>query len=308
MLETFFRFIYQLGLRKRYQAIDRIRYLKRLARGANLADNWYFSRFDYEQFSYKEPVYISAPFRGKCVFFCCNSLQNLERKIIRQGFSDYPILDYMADYVRPNTAVLDIGANIGIYAIPIAVAFSGVTVHAFEPNNVAVKRLSENSRLNNLKNLKIHSCAVSDRTGESNFYQFDEVTSLSSLSCDAAEIHGKPAVCKVKVETVDHFLMDNPEQKVSLIKIDVQGSELEVLRGARGVIERNQPVILFEHEDKHFKTSELALKKKNAIAELLDEFGYRPLYLTRYSHHLLFPVNWKQPLDGDVIALPLGKV
>ena len=308
MLKTIFRLIYWLGLQKRYQAVDRMRYLKRLSRGANPADNQYFSRFDYKQFSYKEPVYISTHFRGQCVFFCCGSQQNLERKILRQGFSGYPVLDYMADYVKPNTAVLDIGANVGIYAIPLAVAFPDVTVHAFEPNSVAMKQLSENSRLNNLKNLKVHSCAISDCMGESNFYQFDDVTSLSSLNCDAAEIHGKPVTRKVKIETVDHFLMDNAEQKVSFVKIDVQGAELEVLCGARGVIGRDLPIILFEHEDKHFKTPELAQTKKNAIAELLGGLGYRTLYLTRYNHRLLFPVNWKQPLDGDVIALPMGKV
>ena len=284
-----------------------MRYLKRLNRGSNPADDQYFSHFDYEQFSRKEPVYISAYFRGKRIFFSCDPRNHFERKIIKQGFSDHTVLDYMADCAQPNTIVLDVGANVGVYAIPLAAAFRDVTVHAFEPNNVVAEKISENGRLNNLSNLVVHFSAVADSVGVGDFYQFDDDISLSSLNYHAAEIHGKPVIRKVQIETIDHLFIGNSAQKISFIKIDVQGAELEVLRGACGVIRRDLPVILFEHEDMHFKTPVSAQEKKNAIAEFLGGFGYKTFYLTRFSHRLLLPVNWKRQLNGDIIALPMKR-
>ena len=305
MLKSIFRFIYWLKLKKRYQTIDNVRYLKRLNRGANRADVQYFSHSDYGQYSHEEPVCVSTHYRGKHVLFSCNPHNHFERKIIKQGFDNHPVLDYMADYAQPNTIVLDIGANVGVYAVPLAAAFRDVTVHAFEPNSAVVDKLLENGCLNHLKNLVIHSCAVADSVGVRDFYQFDNDISLSSLNYHATEIHGKPVTHKIQTETIDHLFAGDSKQKIRFIKIDVQGSELECLRGAHSVIEKHLPVILFEHEDIHFETPAIAQDKKNAIAEILSKFGYKTFYLTRFNHRLLLPVNWKRPLNGDVIAIPM---
>lgn len=304
MLRKAIKLLYRLGLRQRYTEIDRIRYLKRLAGGKSFADTDYFNDQDKQQFQKNNHVYVLEEFRGTNVLFKCNINNHFERKIVRHGFSNHAALEYMADYAQPSTVVLDVGANVGVYAVPLATAFSELEVHAFEPNAAVARAMRENAELNRLKNLLVHCCALTDTVGAGEFYQFDDDISLSSLNYHAAKIHGEPKRCVVEQDTIDHLFGHTSSKKVSFVKIDVQGAELQVLRGASQVIRRDQPVILFEHEDLHFETQDLARSTKSAIAALLGAAGYQTFYITRFDHRLLFPVDWSKPVNGDLIALP----
>ena len=146
--------------------------------------------------------------------------------------------------------------------------------------------------------------AVAESTGQADFYQFDKDISLSSLNRHAAERCGSPQVNRVQVGTIDSVFAGRSE-KISFIKIDVQGAELKVLLGAREVIFADRPVILFEQEDVHFETAEIALSQKIQIANFLNAHNYKCFYITRYDHRLMFPVDWSRPLNGDVLALPV---
>src|SRR5512135_1971832 len=114
--------LYKLHLKKPYHTIDRLRYLKRLKREKNVADDWYYSDKDAWQYHGQE-ILISSKFRGIPVLFFCDPCAHVEKKIIRDGLYDVHILNYMVQFVSPNTIVLDVGSNIGAYAIPFAKAF-----------------------------------------------------------------------------------------------------------------------------------------------------------------------------------------
>jgi len=307
MLRTAFKWIYRLGLRKDYARIDRLHYLKRLRRRRHPLDNKYYVSYDKEQFVAGErerEVCIADNFLGKRVVFLCDPSYHFDRKIIQQGFVGHPILDIMAAYVQPNSIVIDVGANDGVYAVPLAAAHPNIWVHAFEPNPAVVERLNQNIRLNQLSNLLVHPVAVSETAGQADFYQFDKDISLSSLNRYAAEKCGSPQINRVQVETIDSVFANRPE-RICFIKVDVQGAELKVFLGAKEVISSDRPVLLFEQEDVHFETAEAAHSQKMQIADFLSGHKYECFYITRYDHRLMFPVDWSRPVNGDVLALPV---
>lgn len=305
-MKQLFKLLYRLGLRKAYARIDRLHYLKRLGKGKHPADDKYFASRDPEQFVQGNELCITEEFRGTRVAFLCDSRHHFERLIIRQGFSGHAVLDHMAAWARPGTIVIDVGANVGAYAVPLAAAYPDVVVHAFEANPVVAARMTENAALNSLANLTVRASALADAKGVMEFYQFDDDISLSSLSRHAAEIHGTPTLGQVQVEMMDDlFAVDG--RRISVIKIDVQGVELRVLRGAKNLIAAYKPVILFEHEDSHFESPEQVEAEKTALAAFFNSQEYRCFYLSRYDPKMLFPVEWSRPLHGDVLALPLAE-
>lgn len=129
--------------------------------------------------------------------------------------------------LESNSVVLDIGANIGVTARLFARRAGWV--HAFEPSPRALRLL----RANALPNILVHPIALSDFDGVARFEERHDLD-LSSFS-DQGIV--------VSVRTVDSFLL-----QPDFIKVDVEGFEQQVLRGARETLKRS-PVIMFEALD-----------------------------------------------------------
>jgi FkbM family methyltransferase len=306
MVKTLLKWMYRLGLRRDHADVDRIRYLKRLENGKHPLDEKYFSTRDAEQFRKEARVCIAEDFLGHRVAFVCDPRNHFERLVIRQGFRGHPVLDHMEAFAARSSIVIDVGANVGVYSVPLAVARPDLSIHAFEPNPTVLERLHENKSLNRAPNLVIHDTALGAASGEATFYRFDDDVSLSSLNRHAAEIHGAPKTTRVRVESIDE-LFANEARPVGFIKIDVQGAELQVLQGATVALARHAPVILLEHEDSHFETAAMAGSQKQALAGVLANAGYRCFCLSRHDGRLLFELDWTRPLHGDVLALPLRR-
>jgi FkbM family methyltransferase len=136
---------------------------------------------------------------------------------------------------------VDVGCHKGVLLSEILRFAGGGTHYAFEP----IPQLYEELVLS-FPNVKLYNLALSDTAGESTF---QHVTSNSAYSGLKKRRYPRDyeIVEEIKVKT---DLLDNiiPEDlPVSLIKIDVEGGELQVLRGALNTICRNRPVIIFEH-------------------------------------------------------------
>lgn len=132
---------------------------------------------------------------------------------------------------------VDVGANIG-YFTKLASKLVGASgkVFAFEPMPAALRLLRLNTA--QLPNVTIFPVALSEKKGTATFY-VRKKGDMSSLSHDPT---AKPV--PVTVSTLDESLAD--QARVDLIKIDVEGSELEVLRGGRLLLERHRPIVYFE--------------------------------------------------------------
>jgi FkbM family methyltransferase len=147
--------------------------------------------------------------------------------------------------VRPGDRCVDVGANVGVHTVRLArlVGADGEVI-AIEPDPDVVQRTNRNIALNGLSNVRVISAAASERAGEMRLYRpspWDTNRARASL------IH-HPYLTGVEttvpVVTVDDICSG---AQVALIKIDVEGHEVLVVRGAADTIARYAPSVIFEY-------------------------------------------------------------
>jgi FkbM family methyltransferase len=151
----------------------------------------------------------------------------------------------IAATLRPGGTAVDVGANVGLHTLTMASAVGPEgSVLAIEPNPVAVARLRANLALNDL-DARVLVHAVSDRVGEMPLFVPDGVNNnLGQARLGPRD--GLTAGGSVAVTTLD--LVAERLDALDLLKIDVEGFEVAVLRGARRTLERFRPVVLLEYE------------------------------------------------------------
>ncbi|MBK9263353.1 MAG: FkbM family methyltransferase [Polyangiaceae bacterium] len=145
--------------------------------------------------------------------------------------------------LEPGATFVDVGANVGVYSIAAA-HFVGPTgrVVAFEPTEEARSLLEASARRNGFEWLVIRSEALSDHVGRAELF-FDDETELASLSHSTS---GAARSVSVPLNTLDAVHADLGLGRTNLLKIDVEGAEEAVLRGAREFLAASEPVILHE--------------------------------------------------------------
>lgn len=158
--------------------------------------------------------------------------------------------------IAGNTVAVDIGANIGLQTIRLAQSFS--KVHAFEPVINNWECLFENTR--NIGNVSAHCCGISDKV--ENLEISLPASSDNSGAWSIVDFQNQSGVNTVsnKFLPLDEILHDT-SINIDLIKIDVQGYEMPVLRGSEEILRRCSPVILIEM---HQNTDEITQFLTNA--------------------------------------------
>jgi FkbM family methyltransferase len=149
---------------------------------------------------------------------------------------------------RPADTVLDLGANIGLFTLFLQWRAWGIRVNCFEPAAETRARLAHNIDANRLSpHVSIYPFAVSDRDGEAGLRP-GRTTGVRSFFANPDRGH-TPAEC-VRCVTLGRALEMCGRGRVDLLKIDVEGSEVEIVEGAEaGAWERVERVALEFHED-----------------------------------------------------------
>lgn len=303
-MRKLFKLMYQAGLRKRFEQIDGIRYLKRLDKGKHPKDEGYYSDKDAMQYSGTINL-VRTDFRGASVFIHCDRRYPLEWKIIQSGYFDRDVLELVADLARPGTAIADIGGNVGGLAIPWAKALPDVEVHSFEPNPAALTRFRANLAINHCLNLHVVEKALGAEPGRLTFHAFDGVYLADSSFVQPPKIDNPGNEIEVEVITLDSYFQAKGVLP-SVMKLDIQGFEDQALAGASWLLSEVRPSIVFEHEDHNFTDPAMAVRAKEHLAAIFDRHRYEVYYLTRFDRNLMFKVDWQRPLAGNLLALPVS--
>jgi len=166
------------------------------------------------------------------------------------GFSDnLPLYDVYRTYITPGSIAVDVGANVGMHTLVMAHYATHGQVYSYEPSPAIYARLSRNIALNRVQNAELRMLAVSDRPGRVGFADVSARPNIGTSHVDAASDTTVPAV------TLDDEMA--AAASVNLIKIDVEGYELEVLRGARKVLAACRPAVVLEFNGASYSLPDL---------------------------------------------------
>ena len=192
---------------------------------------------------------VSRPLVGKVVSIRSGEAQGLSFRVGRSstiwvsGRVEVEVQRALRKLIRPGDTFFDVGANVGFFTILAArlVGPSG-SVIAFEPHPESREALVGNVELNALANVLVDPRAISSSSGSALLDWRNPPT--ARLVAGSAQRSNR----SVSVDTIsiDDFLREHPSLIPSMIKIDVEGHEVDVIRGMRRTLEDHTPVILCE--------------------------------------------------------------
>jgi FkbM family methyltransferase len=188
--------------------------------------------------------------------------------LYRYGYRG-PELEAILGCLSAGDAFIDGGANVGLFAIPAArrVGTRG-RVLACEPLREASRLISMSAATNGFDQLEVIEAALSDSEGTRTFYAMPAGGGTSSFSPDDS---GLGTAVSVATTTLDALVRARALDRVALVKLDVEGAELAVLRGATELLSRRQTAFFVEVEPSH-------LRRQGAgpydIFELFHRHGY----------------------------------
>lgn len=203
------------------------------------------------------PLTIAGgPLNGMAI--CGVSATHPQAYHLLRGTLEPSVQEALRRKVRRGAVVYDVGANLG-YVSLLAAVLTGPSgqVHAFEPLPENAEAIRETVAANGLENVVVHEAAVSDTGGHAEFLGVGEA-SWSHLA-DRGEHSGTRERLRVVTVALDDYPLPAPD----VVKIDVEGSEIAVLRGMRRLLEEARPALIVElHET------------NDEVCDLLDAAGY----------------------------------
>ncbi|HJR68890.1 MAG TPA: FkbM family methyltransferase [Gammaproteobacteria bacterium] len=185
------------------------------------------------------------------------------------------LLRYLCDKTK---ASIDVGASTGSYTVHLLK--HSAKCHAFEPRPDAAAYLARRLTARPNSRLCVEAVALSDHTGEVPLRVVTAETGRSTIeAANPLESAGDIELHRVPTRRLDDYA--NLLEPVGCIKIDVEGHEAAVLRGARSILARDHPSLIVEIEERH---------KRGAIGVVrryLGELGYRGFFFRRGRLHPL---------------------
>ena len=203
--------------------------------------------------------------------------RRLQRSIKR---SDEQEINLVKKFIKSGTDSIDVGVYRGVYSYEMS-KYSE-KVHSFEPNPIIFKYINKNLK-KFIKNIHLYNFALSNqnktmnlkipiRNSNSNKEIFEEYYEMGKATIHNENNFENYENFEIQTKKIDEFNFDN---KISLIKIDVEGHELEVIEGAKNTIKRDKPVLLVEIEKQYTK------KEVAESINFINSLGYKSYFFNK---------------------------
>lgn len=207
-------------------------------------DSWRYRLWRWISKLQKEKIFwIPLNIKGKKIWICgihgktdaVINLQKIENEPFQVALS---LLDK-----KKKSLILDVGANLG-QSLLVAKSHSDNRVVCYEPSPSCVKILQHTVHKNSFRGVIIRSMGLGSRAGSLQLFGSGACDSNASLVPGFRSEATQSTT--VQVSTLDREIQKNPRWKPSLIKIDVEGGEYDVLQGATKVLTKHRPIICIE--------------------------------------------------------------
>lgn len=176
------------------------------------------------------------------------------------SYFEEDFLKSLDDYLDNNAVIIDIGANIGNHTLFWANEKNAKKIYAIEPVPYIFKILKKNIKINNLEDrVKLYNVGLADKKCQGEIKSFCK----QNLGGTTLKVLQSNTQFTIPMRTLDS--LNIKEEKIDLIKIDVEGMDYEVLKGAESTVKKHKPLILTESFPNSFD-------KSNAF---LTELGYK---------------------------------
>tara|TARA_B100000212_G_scaffold340019_1_gene319646 strand:- start:1011 stop:1766 length:756 start_codon:yes stop_codon:yes gene_type:complete len=203
--------------------------------------------------------------------------RRLQRSIKR---NDEQEINLVKKFIKSGTDSIDVGVYRGVYSYEMS-KYSE-KVHSFEPNPIIFKYINKNLK-KFIKNIHLYNFALSNqnktinlkipiRNSNSNKEIFEEYYEMGKATIHNENNFENYENFEIQTKKIDEFSFDN---KISFIKIDVEGHELEVIEGAKNTIKRDKPVLLVEIEKQYTK------KEVAESINFINSLGYKSYFFNK---------------------------
>jgi len=201
----------------------------------------------------------------------------VERSLFQVGSYEEGTLDVISKIIKEGDTFVDIGANIGLMSLFVAHLFNDkCNVIAFEPNPKTREILDFNVNLNNFRSIKVERFAIGSQNRTAKIYDRWDAGRGSASLIQPETISDSFDIIETSLD--DYFSFDT---NIALIKIDIEGYELNALKGAIKILSSmNPPALIIEYSDETRRT--------------LNDAKSIYYFLVTLNHYRLFkPKIWK---------------
>jgi len=251
--------------------------------------DWLFHRW-LKHKDYSEVIELNAGIKIRCDLW-----DEVPNSIWWHGTSyEQKGSDFLRKILRPGMVFLDVGAHVGYYSLLAVSELGGqIHVHAFEPVDNTHRAFCENVERNRLQNIRVNKLIVSDTRSPQSIYVHESWNSgVSSI------FFREGSTCRpeeVESITLDAYCARENLARVDVIKLDVEGHELSVLKGAVETLAQRRPVLLMEVKDEALGEAHVS---RAALYDFLAGAGYQAYAITNAVE--LRPIL--QPVEGNLIV------
>jgi FkbM family methyltransferase len=213
------------------------------------------------------------------------------------GFHEYRELLFLHDFLTKEMVLLDVGANIGEYSIFAAKRLTDGKVVSFEPVPTLRKILDQNIQLNRFSNVAVKPFGLSDAAGSFPIYFVGENENEGQATFFPGVIQNQRSV-NAELKTLDEEWGQLSLNRLDFIKMDIEGSELRALLGARNVIKRFRPIIMLEVSE---VTYQAAGYKLDDVSDYFAAINYRHFVIDKMGKLIS---SSELPTFGNVVFVP----
>src|SRR5579862_191031 len=226
------------------------------------------------------------------------------------GFFDYRGHDlgdlrFLWRNLKPGAVFLDIGAHHGVYSVVAAkkLGANGI-VAAFEPSVREYRRLRMHLRMNRLGSVRAEPLALGSAACTQKFF---EITNGDNTRGGFRPPASEDRISEISVETVrlDDYVSQFPLARVDFVKLDVEGGELEVLRGASSALTKFRPILICEVLD---ATTQVWGYKAREIIQMLESLDFAWFDIRSNGSIVPHKIREHYPEIRNYVAVPKEKM
>lgn len=217
---------------------------------------------------------------------------HIQRTLLWYGFYEKDSILKWEQFIQDDSVVIDIGANIGYYTLIAANKAGKGWVHCFEPVTISYEALQQNIQLNHLTNVTANAVGISNSEALQTYYISSADNRGMSGMKHPENFSG--LVEKKQTITLDSYAIKNNLSRIDLIKIDIEGNELNALKGMQTILTQNRPALFIEVIKEHLTKFGTGIDEVYAF---LQSYGYTPYKIG--SGNNLKPIETAE--EGELI-------